>query len=40
MREFTLEDNEPEVSLDPLPGQVTEGDVLTVTVRLDRVAGL
>ena len=35
---FTVLDNEPELSLDPLPRQVTEGDALTVTVRLDRVA--
>ena len=37
-REFTLEDNEPEVSLDPLPLRITEGEALTVTARLDRVA--
>ena len=35
---FTLVDNEPTVSLDPLPEQITEGEGLTVTVRLDRVA--
>ena len=37
-REFTLEDNEPEVSLDPLPLRITEGEAQTVTARLDRVA--
>ena len=35
-REFLLVDNEPEVSLDPLPEQITEGDDLTVTARLNR----
>ena len=36
-REFILLDNEPTVSLDPLPEQITEGEDLTVTVRLNRV---
>ena len=36
--DFTVLDNEPELSLDPLPEQITEGEALTVTVRLDRVA--
>ena len=39
-REFLLVDNEPEVSLDPLPEQITEGDDLTVTARLNRDGGL
>ena len=37
-RNFMLVDNEPEVSLDPLPRQITEGEALTVTARLDRMA--
>ena len=36
-RDFRLLDNEPELSLDPLPAQITEGEVLTVTARLDRM---
>ena len=37
-KSFMLLDNEPELSLDPLPEQITEGEDLAVTVRLDRVA--
>ena len=41
-REFTIWDDDqdeprPVLSLDPLPPRVTEGEVLTVTARLDRV---
>ena len=36
-RYFILLDNAPRVSLDPLPPQITEGEILTVTARLDRV---
>ena len=34
---FTLVDNEPAVSLDPLPSLIVEGEALTVTARLNRV---
>ena len=36
-RTLTITDNDPTVSLDPLPPQITEGDILTVTARLNRV---
>ena len=35
-RHFTLVDNEPTISLDELPMQITEGEGLTITARLNR----
>ena len=36
--EFTVLDNEPDISLDPLPEQITESEALTVEARLSHTA--
>ena len=37
---FTLVDNEPTISLDPLPERITESEVLTVTARLSHATAV